>query len=195
MKLKDDLKSAMENRLEIAAQLSKNGLYFSPVHPTLDLSNYHIQNKEKRNTIINRVVDMGRRDGMGLDFLCSFNGHTEKKRIIIRTFSDPDIYVKNTSDGDIIPCYSNAILLYVNRPLEDKDGLVHWYRILDFPFIERQGWHWVKSKVKNNTNRLVLYNKNKPIRPSSFHRYSIEGSKDLFNPIPDVWDAIKQLFT
>jgi len=119
-KFDDDLRFGMENRLEVSAQLSKNGIYLMPVHPTLDLSGYLNFSKKEKNIIINRLMDTGTENGMGLDFELFTKGKTEKIRTLIRWFSDPDVYIKNASDANILPCYSEAIILYTNIPLKDK---------------------------------------------------------------------------
>lgn len=57
-KLQEDFEKGEQARKEAAAQLSKNGVYFVPVHPH---SKWLDSKRRQKNVVSNRVLDIGHR--------------------------------------------------------------------------------------------------------------------------------------
>ncbi|MFA5652424.1 MAG: hypothetical protein WC933_03600 [Candidatus Paceibacterota bacterium] len=192
-KLDKDWKNGLQDRLSVISQLIKNGIYFEPVHPCLKLLT--AAEKKDLNSVLNRILDRGRDDGMGLDADMSFNGHSEKIRVLFRWFSDPDIFIKETQNRDLLSSYDRAILIFLNNPRKDKNKEVKYYNILTFDWIKKQGWVWVLPNRKKNANRLILMDKKgKSIPAKTLTQYPINGGKSIFGKSKSIWDSLKGVF-
>ena len=194
-KIQKDLITSWENRLEAAAQSSKNGIYIYPVHPHLEITEEAIKSARLRNTLVNRIVELQSTQEMGLDMEIAYKGYPEKKRLIWRWFSDPDIFIKDTKEKDILRAYKNAIFIFSNMPLKDKDKKLKWFHLLPFYFIEQQGWTWLLRGTEGNKNRLVLVDrKGAIVSPQKLTKHNIEGGVDIFGNFPNFQNALKKLW-
>jgi hypothetical protein len=186
--------NGIQDRLIVAAQLTDCGISINSTHP-LQSKQLPPTEKNKKNTTLNRIINQGGEDGMGADFIMKCIGSSKEIKVLIRWFTDPNIFIKDTLDSNLLPMYTNAIVLFVNKPRETKSGKVERYHVISFDFIKNKGWVWRPATYKDNTNRLILMNKKgKHILPQNLTQYSIKGENGIFEKNENIWNFLKTLF-
>ncbi len=186
-------------RLYVSGIIADWDIKLTPVHPHLKEIPPH--KRKECNTIMNRLQNFNLDEAMGLDYLLECGRNKNKILIIIRWFSDANIFIKDVSGlENLLSAYQNAYFLYLPQPTRkgkhDVDttfyNLSH-YHLQSFSFFQRNGRRWEKQENKHNKNRWVLYMRNSMPEPIP-KAFPANGSNDrLFEKIPSLQSSLKNL--